>query len=93
MALNIKNAETEKLARELARGRRQGITAAVTAALRRELDRAGRRPRRESREAFLNALREIGERGSRYPVLDSRSDEEILGYDEMTAEPGGTNRW
>ena len=93
MALNIKNAETEKLARELARRRRQGKTEAVHEALRRELQREPRPPRRESPEAFLNALREIGERGSRYPVLDSRSDEEILGYDEMTAEPGGTNRW
>ena len=93
MALNIKNAETEKLARELARRRRQGIRGGAPAAARRGRAGARRRPRRESREAFLNALREIGERGSRYPVLDSRSDEEILGYDEMTAEPGGTNRW
>ena len=35
------------------------------------------------REAFLRTLREFGERGSRYPVLEPRSDDEMLGYEEM----------
>ncbi len=90
MALNIKNAETEKLARELARRRKLGITEVVTDALRKELERERRAPRRDGREAFLRALREIGERGRRHPVLDPRSDEDILGYDDMFADtPGG----
>ena len=90
MALNIKNAETERLARELARRRKQGITEVVTDALRKEVERERRQPRRDSREAFLRALREIGERGSKHPVLDPRSDDDLLGYEEMFADtPGG----
>lgn len=38
---------------------------------------------RLTREHFLRTLREIGERGSRHPVRDSRSDDETLGYDDM----------
>ena len=41
MALNIKNAETEKLVRELARRRGQGITEALTDVVRREPRRPG----------------------------------------------------
>ena len=36
-----------------------------------------------AREAFLRTLREIGERGCRHPALDSRSEDELLGYDDM----------
>jgi antitoxin VapB len=89
MALNIKNAETERLARELARRRKQGIADVVTDALRKEVEREPRRPRRQSREAFLLALREIGERGSRHPVIDTRSDDDILGCDDMLDAPAG----
>lgn len=39
MALNIKNEETQKLARELARSTGEGITAAITHALRERLER------------------------------------------------------
>lgn len=92
MALNIKNAETERLARELARRRRQGITEVVTDALRKEVERERKRPRPESREAFLRALREIGERGSRYPVIDTRSDDDILGYDDMFGQTAERER-
>ena len=42
MALNIKNAETERLARELSRRRNQGITEVVTEVLRKELLRERR---------------------------------------------------
>ncbi len=43
MALNIKNAETEKLVRELARRRGQGITEVLTDVLRREVERERKR--------------------------------------------------
>jgi antitoxin VapB len=45
VALNIKNAEAEKLARELARRRKQGITDVVIDALRKEVERERRKPR------------------------------------------------
>lgn len=92
MALNIKNAETERLARELARRRKQGITEVVTDALRKEVERERRRPQRESREAFLRAVREIGERGSRHPVIDTRSEDDILGYDDMFGQTAERER-
>ena len=49
MALNIKNAETEKLVRELARRRGQGITEALTDVVRREVERERKKPRQIGR--------------------------------------------
>lgn len=83
MALNIKNAETEKLARELARRRKQGITDVVTDALRKELERERRRPPQQGDyEKFRRGIDEIVERVARLPVLDDRSPDEIIGYNE-----------
>ena len=83
MALNIKNPETERLARELARRRGQGITEVVTEVLRRELERERRRPRREDQHAVKRRIDEIVERFNRRPILDDRCDEEIIGYNEQ----------
>lgn len=79
MALNIRNSETEKLAAALARLTGETKTEAVTKALRDRLsrlkrDRAGRR--------LADELDEIGRHCARLPLLDSRSSDEILGYDE-----------
>jgi antitoxin VapB len=82
MALNIKNAETEKLARELARRRGQGITAVLTDVLRHEVERERRKPPRRSFEEFKRGIDEIVERVKQMPVLDDRSPDEILGYNE-----------
>lgn len=79
MALSIKNPEADQLARELAELTGESLTDAVLRALRERLQRERGRaypiPLREQ-------LREIRERCSGYTVLDDRSDEEILGYDE-----------
>ena len=83
MALNIKNAETEKLARELARRRKQGITAAVTDALRAEVDRERRRQRPGNKEDFHRRIQEIVDAVKKLPVLDDRTADEILGYNEQ----------
>lgn len=82
MALNIKNAETEKLARELARRRGEGITEALTNVLRKEVERERRKPRRQSSEEFHRRIRDIVDQVKRLPVLDDRSPDEILGYNE-----------
>jgi antitoxin VapB len=83
VALNIKNDETERLARELARRRKQGITEVVTEALRKELERERRKPpRKESYEEFKRGIDEIVERFNKLPVLDDRSADEIIGYNE-----------
>lgn len=83
MALNIKNAETEKLARELARRRKQGITEALTAVLRQEVERERRKSRPDSVEQQLRRIQQIVEEANRLPVLDDRSPDEILGYNEQ----------
>jgi antitoxin VapB len=82
MALNIKNAETEKLVRELARRRKQGITEVLTDVLRREVERERRKPRQKSYEGLKRSIDEIVERVKRLPVLDDRSADEIIGYNE-----------
>jgi antitoxin VapB len=82
MVLNIKNPETEKLARELARRRGKGITEAVTDALRREVERERRKVRPDDKEKFHRDIDEIVQRVKRLPVLDDRTDDEILGYNE-----------
>ncbi len=79
MALNIKNPETERLARELARRRKQGITEVVTEVLRREVERERRKPSRPDDDAFKRGIDEIVARVRRLPVLDDRTEYEILG--------------
>ena len=80
MALNIKHPEADRLARELAAKTGESLTDAVVNALRERLDRERGKQRGEHRVKEL--LREARRRISKYPVLDSRSAEDILGYDE-----------
>jgi antitoxin VapB len=79
MALNIKNAQADELARALAARTGQSITDAVVNALREQLKReTGRRlaPR------LTEELRAIGDRCAALPDYDKRSPEEIIGFDE-----------
>jgi antitoxin VapB len=79
MALNIRNTEAERLASELARQTGETKTEAVTKALR---DRLARVRRERPRRRLADELEEIAEHCSGLPVLDSRSADEILGYDD-----------
>lgn len=79
MALNIRNPEAEKLAEALARLTGETKTEAVTQALR---DRLARVRRERTERRLADQLDEIALRCSRLPVLDSRTPDEILGYDE-----------
>lgn len=83
MALNIKSAETDRLARELADLTGQSITEAVSGALRLSLEQERRERDVLRREQLKEALNEIRRRTSKLPVLDPRSDDEILGYNEL----------
>jgi antitoxin VapB len=83
MALNIKNPETERLARELARRRKQGITEVLTDVLRKEVERERRKPSRQDYDAFKRGIDEIVAHFNSLPVLDDRTDDEILGYNEQ----------
>jgi antitoxin VapB len=80
MALNIRNAEAEKLAAELARQTGESKTEAVTKALR---DRLGRVRRERTKRRLADELEEIAEHCANLPVLDARRADEILGYDEV----------
>lgn len=79
MALNIRSEETEQLAAALAKLTGETKTEAVTQALRERLQRI-RRTRTKSRLA--DELDEIALHCSALPLHDSRSDDEIMGYDE-----------
>ncbi|MFT4296891.1 MAG: type II toxin-antitoxin system VapB family antitoxin [Micropruina sp.] len=79
MALNIKDPATDALARELARATGESITEALRTAL-------GERLARVRRQASVGSkatdLQRYIDRGRRRELLDERSAEEILGYDE-----------
>jgi antitoxin VapB len=78
MALSIKDAETEQLARNLAQLTGESITTATKRAIEERL----RRLRAHSRKAaLLEDLADIRRRWSALPVLDDRRPEDILGYD------------
>ena len=77
MALNIKDAETDRLARELARVTGESITVATRVAIEERLTRA--RLARVPPGADLEA---VIVRGRARRVLDGRPEAEILGYDE-----------
>ena len=79
MALNIRNPETERLAEALAKLTGETKTEAVTKALRDRLDRLRRE---RSKRRLADELDEIALHCARLPVRDSRTPEEILGYDE-----------
>lgn len=79
MALNIRNAEAERLAAELARQTGETKTEAVTKALR---DRLTRVQRERAGHSLADRLDEIARHCAALPVLDDRSPDEILGYDE-----------
>ena len=79
MALNIRNRTTEELAATLARLTGETKTQAVTTALRDRLERIRRR--RTGRD-LADELDEIALHCASLPVLDERTAEDILGYDE-----------
>jgi antitoxin VapB len=78
MPLNIKNPEADELARRLAKKTGKRITDVVIYALREQLRRE---EGRTTGPDLAEQLMEIGKHYSALPDLDTRSDEEILGYD------------
>jgi antitoxin VapB len=80
MALSIKDKETEALARRLAARTGESLTVATRRALEDRLRRLGDDDRRKA--DLLDDLAAIRRRVSALPELDTRSPEEIIGYDE-----------
>ena len=79
MALSIKDSETERLAKALAERTGETITMATRRALEDRLRRLGSHMRKT---ALLEDLEAIQRRWNALPVLDNRTADEILGYDE-----------
>jgi antitoxin VapB len=79
MALSIKDPETEQLARNLAQLTGESITTATKRAIEERLRRLGGHSRKA---ALLEDLAAIRRRWSALPVMDERTSEDILGYDE-----------
>lgn len=81
--LTIRNAEAERLAHELASQRGQPVDDIVLEALQAEQRRSvGAPPRKLRGQDLLNAVRPIQDRVASRPVLDHRSADEIVGYNE-----------
>ena len=79
VALNIKDPTTEKLVRELADCTGETVTTAVRHAAEQRLQRVRRRL---SGRSLKDELMAIGKRCAALPDFDTRSADEIIGYDE-----------
>lgn len=79
MAISLKDPETDALARQVATLTGESLTEAIRTALRDRLRneqlRRGQRPWNQDR------IDTLVERMNALPVLDTRSEDEILGYD------------
>jgi antitoxin VapB len=78
MALRINNPQADSLARELAKTTGESMTQAVIPALRERLEREQQR----QQPSLAEELVRIGKECAALPVLDGRTADEILGYDE-----------
>lgn len=78
MALNVKSAEADRLARELAAIAHESLTEAVTIALRERLGRM----RNQQQSEIVARLRRLSTWYAALPVQDSRTPDELIGYDE-----------
>lgn len=80
MALSLKDKETDRLAREVAALTGETLTQAIRKALAERLERE--RLRRGDTTRLADRLMEIGRHCAALPDLDTRSPDEIIGYDE-----------
>jgi antitoxin VapB len=80
MALSLKDPETDRLAREVSKLTGESLTQAVRTALAERLDREKRR--RGRGKSLAEELDALGKECAALPELDSRSADEIIGYDE-----------
>ena len=80
MALSLKDAETDRLAREVAKLTGESLTEAVRTALAERLERERRR--RGGARSLAERLDEIALHCASLPDYDTRTPEEIVGYDD-----------
>jgi antitoxin VapB len=80
MALSIKMPEADRLARRLAETTGETITIAVLNAVRDKLEQEERK--KEGKRQLINDLMAIADHCASLPVLDNRTEDEIMGWDE-----------
>ncbi len=80
MALSLKDPETDRLAREVAALTGESLTKAVRNALAERLARERRK--RGAGQGLAQRLDEIARHCASLPDFDTRSPEQIIGYDE-----------
>ena len=80
MALSLKDPRTDRLAREVARLTGESLTDAVRTALSERLARE--RLKRARPASLADELEAVARRVAALPVLDPRTPDEILGYDD-----------
>ena len=79
MAISINSLETERLARELASRTGESLTGAIQKSWEERLERL----KQQRRSPLLSTqLEDILRRVDQLPILDSRTPDEIVGYDE-----------
>jgi antitoxin VapB len=82
VSLNLKNPESEELARELARRTGESLTAAITIALKERLDRVEKAKKAEGRMEWLERIT-----AQTAPLMnDGRSTKEL--FDDLYDENG-----
>jgi antitoxin VapB len=79
MALSIKNDEAERLARQVASETGESLTEAIQKALQERWERLKSRQRSQ---VLAGQVEELLRRVDALPNLDSRPEDEILGYDD-----------
>ncbi len=79
MALSLKDPETDRLAREVARMTGETLTVAIRTALR---ERLQRERLRQGTIGLAEQLMAIGRECAALPDYDTRTPDEIIGYDE-----------
>ena len=82
MAFSIKHPEADRLARKLAKCTGESLTEAVLKAIEERLRRVEGRSD-AAKAILLKKLDAISDRCAALPVLDDRTEDEILGYDEF----------
>ena len=80
MALSLKDPETDRLAREVAGLTGESLTEAVRKALAERLEREQRK--RGNRKGLVEEINEIALHCAALPDHDTRSPDEIIGYDD-----------
>ena len=81
MTLSIQNPEADKLAHALADLRGVSLDDAVLDALKVRISQEERRKKEDSERRLLE-VKKIAQRVAKLPILDNRTPDEIIGFDE-----------